>query len=196
MTAGLVFRLMAWGMIAFWIILAALFLLVHPRNTAAEVRRAPGWWAGLLLQVLAFVVALFLARPFGAPHPNVPLWLEVALALSAFLIALASAWLVLDAVRALGKQFGVPARIVSGHELVRTGPFAVVRHPIYSGLLGLLIATAVAFSNWLGVILSVAIYLVGTSMRIRKEERLLRETFGAEFDAYADEVPALLPGLF
>lgn len=193
---GLVSKLLAWGMLVIWIVFAATFLLVHPRKAVSEVRRAQGWWLGLVLQVFAYAIAWVLARPFGTSHRHVPVWLELALALSAILIAVTSAWMVIDSVRTLGKQFSVPARIVSGHELVRNGPFAVVRHPIYSGLLGLLIATAVAFSSWLGLILSIALYLVGTSMRIRKEERLLRDEFGAEYDAYAREVPALVPGLF
>jgi protein-S-isoprenylcysteine O-methyltransferase Ste14 len=194
-TADLISRLMAWGMIAVWIVVGVLFQVMHPRNVAKEVRRAARWWIGLVIQVVAVLIALIFSRPFATPHHHVPLWLQIALALSAFLIAVASAWLILGAVKSLGKQFGVAARIVTGHQLVRTGPFAVVRHPIYSGFLGLLIATALAYSTWLGFIFSVALYLFGTTMRIRKEETLLRETFGAEYEAYANEVPALVPGL-
>ena len=104
--------------------------------------------------------------------------------------------MVIKAIRTLGKQWAVAARVIEGHELVTTGPFEVVRHPVYSGLLGMLIATAVAISSWLGLILAAALYLVGTELRIRKEERLMRETFGNAYDEYAKEVPALIPGLF
>lgn len=196
LAAGLVSKILAWGMLVVWAVFVVTFLLRRPHKMVAEVRRAEGWWLGLALQVLAYATALALARPFGTAHRHVPVWLEAALALSAILIAIASAWMVIDSVSALGKQFSISARIVSGHELVRIGPFAVVRHPIYSGMLGLLVATAIAYSTWLGLIASIALYLIGTSMRIRKEERLLRDEFGAEYDAYASEVPALVPGLF
>lgn len=195
----MIWRFLPWAVLAVWFLFVGVFLISHPKRLLVdEVKRARGWWAGFALQVLAFVMVWGLARPFGTPigHYHMPIWLEFSLAGSAIVIAVLSAWLVIDAIRALGKQFAVAARVISGHELIITGPFQVVRHPIYSGMLGLLVATGIAFSTWLGLILSIAVYLAGTTIRIRREESLLRETFGAEFEEYAREVPALVPGLF
>ena len=71
----------------------------------------------------------------------------------------------------------------------------LVRHPIYTGMLGLLLATGVAVSYWPALLIALFVFLTGTVIRIRSEERLLRETFGAEFEAYTQRVPALLPGM-
>lgn len=195
----MIWRLLAWAVLAVWLVFVVVFLISHPRRVLVdEVKRARGWWAGFGLQALGFVVVWGLARPFGTPigRYHMPIWLEFALAASAIVIAVLSAWLVIDAIRALGKQWAFAARVISGHELIITGPFQVVRHPIYSGMLGLLVATGIAFSTWLGLIVSIAFYLAGTTIRIRREESLLRETFGAQFEEYAREVPALVPGLF
>jgi protein-S-isoprenylcysteine O-methyltransferase Ste14 len=196
--SAMLWEFLAYTVIVIWGVLIVAFLLLHPRELVTEVRRAQDWWIGLLLQGLAYALVWVFARPFGSQigQRPLPLALEFALVTSAVVIALLSAWLVIEAVRALGKQFAVAARVISGHQLVTSGPFRVVRHPIYTGMLGMLLATALAFSSWPGLILSVATYLAGTSMRIRKEERLLRETFGKDFEDYADEVPALVPGLF
>ena len=83
----------------------------------------------------------------------------------------------------------------SDHQLVRSGPYARVRHPIYLGLLLFLLAMAVAFGHWLQLILSVPIYLAGTHIRTRIEDRLLEQTFGDDFRVYRNSTPALLPRL-
>lgn len=196
--SAMLWQFLAYAVMAIWAVFIVLFLLAHPREVVSELRRAQDWWIGMLLQVLGFVLVFVFSRPLGSQigHVEIPWLLEIALAGSAIAIALLSAWLVIAAVQALGKQFAVAARVISGHELITSGPFRIVRHPIYTGVLGMLIATAMSFSTWPGLVLSVALYLAGTTMRIRKEERLLRETFGTEFQAYAEEVPALVPGLF
>lgn len=196
MLAHQVTLFLAYAMAAIWVVFIVLFLALHPRGLRVEIRRAPGWWTGLVLQVAGYAAAFSFIRPFGAPHAHAPLPLEIALAISALVIAASSTWMVIKAIRTLGKQWAVPARVIEGHELVTTGPFEVVRHPVYSGLLGMLIATAVAVSSWFGLIVATALYLVGTELRIRKEERLMRETFGTAYEQYAKEVPALIPGLF
>jgi protein-S-isoprenylcysteine O-methyltransferase Ste14 len=115
------------------------------------------------------------------------------LALLAVTLAFGSAMLGLLAVRELGKQWSLTARVLESHELVQSGPFAQVRHPIYSALLGLLFATGIALSTaWLTG-LGAAIYLVGTYSRAIREERLLRAHFGAAYDDYARRVPRLFP---
>jgi protein-S-isoprenylcysteine O-methyltransferase Ste14 len=63
-------------------------------------------------------------------------------------------------------------------------------------MFGMLIATGLILSQWAALVIGIAIFLVGTLIRVRSEERLLRDTFGGEFDAYKRRVPALIPGLF
>ncbi len=75
-----------------------------------------------------------------------------------------------------------------------TGPYAVVRHPIYTSLFGLLIATGIVFSSPRVVLIAAVFYAAGTLWRVRLEERLLRQTFGEEHAKYVARVPAFIPG--
>jgi protein-S-isoprenylcysteine O-methyltransferase Ste14 len=120
----------------------------------------------------------------------------VALAAAAILLAYASCWFSVRAVHTLGKQWAYAARVVKGHELVTKGPYGVVRNPIYLGMFGLILSTWLVFSRWWGGLASVVLFLIGNRIRIRTEERLLRETFGQQFDEYARRVPVFIPQLW
>jgi protein-S-isoprenylcysteine O-methyltransferase Ste14 len=109
------------------------------------------------------------------------------------IFTIASVWFCYAAVRALGKQWALMARVIEGHELIRQGPYAVVRNPIYLAMLGMLIATGLAVSRWQALVGAAIVFAVGTAIRIRTEENLLRQAFGPKFDDYARRVPAFLP---
>ena len=109
------------------------------------------------------------------------------------LVVLASLIFVTAAVRTLGKQWSLQARVLEHHELIRRGPYRIVRHPIYTGMFGMLIASTLAHGHWLGLVIASLVYYLGTVMRIRSEEKLLREQFGSEYEEYAREVPAFIP---
>jgi protein-S-isoprenylcysteine O-methyltransferase Ste14 len=83
----------------------------------------------------------------------------------------------------------------AGHELVRSGPYAFVRHPIYTGLLLALFGTALATGAPRGLL---AFVIAGAALlrKLRVEERWLAEEFGAAYEAYRREVSALVPGLY
>jgi protein-S-isoprenylcysteine O-methyltransferase Ste14 len=108
-------------------------------------------------------------------------------------LAAASFWIAVAAIRALGKQWSVQARLIEGHRLVVEGPYSHVRHPIYTAMLGMLIAAGISFSVWWALLAGVAVYVVGTAIRVRVEERLLHEAFGEDFEAYKQYVPAVIP---
>jgi protein-S-isoprenylcysteine O-methyltransferase Ste14 len=95
--------------------------------------------------------------------------------------------------RELGRNWSIVARMRSDHELVRTGPYARVRHPIYLGMLLFLLALAVALGHWIQLIIAVPLFLVGTRMRTDAEERLLEENFGESFRDYRQSTPAIFP---
>lgn len=95
--------------------------------------------------------------------------------------------------RALGKQWSLQARVLENHKLVREGPYRFVRHPIYTGLLGMIVAGGLAWSHWIGFLIALVLFAIGTAIRVRSEERLLREQFGAAFDDYKRSVPAVVP---
>ena len=160
-------------------------------GTGPAVRREPLARVGLLVQAVGFALGFAIPRPGDAA----PSTAETLLAWLGASLAWASAWLVLSAVRLLGRHWSLEARLLPGHRLVREGPYAWVRHPIYSGMLGLFIGTGLSLTPLPVLLVAVGVYLLGTRLRTRSEERLLRRQFGEEYVRYAREVPALLPRL-
>ena len=155
-------------------------------------RRDPVSLIGILLQTVAFAAVWMLQRPL--PRAGTPLGArEIVLDLLAPVLSIAATVLGLTAVRTLGEQWSLAARLIEDHQLVVRGPYRLVRHPIYSGMLGKLLAANFAFGHWLGLAVAGPIFLIGTIIRIRSEEKLLRSRFGPAYEAYAREVPALIP---
>ena len=125
--------------------------------------------------------------------PEHPL-LGVVLSFFAVALALGSGFLARSAVHTLGKQWSFAARLVEEHHLITDGPYGYVRHPIYTAMLGMLLATALVISHWIAVIPALLIFGIGTYIRVRAEERLLNEAFGEQFVAYKERVAAVIPG--
>jgi protein-S-isoprenylcysteine O-methyltransferase Ste14 len=94
----------------------------------------------------------------------------------------------------LGQHWSGHVTLKDGHRLIRTGPYAIVRHPIYTGLLLAILGTAVAVDEVRGV-LAVLIAVQAHVRKLRIEERWLSEEFGGEYDRYRREVKALVPGV-
>ena len=152
-------------------------------------RRDAASWAGIALQGLGFAIVWGANRGSNAYFwPGMTLAGMTVLAFATVTLAFGSAMLGLLAIRELGKQWSLTARVLDTHELVQSGPFAQVRHPIYSALLGLLLATGLALSTALLTAVAAAAYLAGTYWRALREEALLRAHFGAAYDDYARRV--------
>ncbi|WP_375396779.1 methyltransferase family protein [uncultured Sphingomonas sp.] len=98
--------------------------------------------------------------------------------------------------RAMGRNWALVAQTRHDHTLVTNGPFAIVRHPIYVALFLYMLALATALGHSRNLIVGVPLYAFGTWMRISHEERLLRDQFGAAYDAYAARVKRFVPGVF
>jgi protein-S-isoprenylcysteine O-methyltransferase Ste14 len=95
----------------------------------------------------------------------------------------------------LGWRFSGLVAIQPGHRLVTTGLYGVIRHPSYLGLFVLTLGWGLAFRSGVGVIIAV-LMLVVLLARIEAEERLLSETFGAEYDAYRSRTWRLVPYVY
>jgi protein-S-isoprenylcysteine O-methyltransferase Ste14 len=177
-----------------WIIFGLIFLLRKKPPKAAEAKRASVAKWGIALQACGFALVGSIHRAYWWPLPASATG-EVALAVVAVALAFRSSWWSFCAVQTLGKQWTYEARVIEGHELITHGPYAVVRHPIYLGMFGLMVATGLVFTTWWVLLLAVTVFLIGNQVRIRAEENLLRETFGSQFDDYARGVPAFFPRL-
>jgi protein-S-isoprenylcysteine O-methyltransferase Ste14 len=134
-------------------------------------------------------VAILLVWSF--PEPQIPLWRFGAGALFAAL-GTVTTWLSL---KQLGRQWRLDAGLNAGHELVQDGPYAVVRHPLYAGTFAVMLSVGLLVTEWPVLICSAILYEIGTEIRMRSEDRLLRERFGAAFDEYASRVPGHIPFL-
>ena len=190
---GLVFFFV---MVALWAVFGLIFGLRKKPPKTAEQARDPGSLTGLLLQSIGYALAWTIPRPHFSPIVPMPKWAEIAVAVGAIVLAALSVSLMWRAIIVLGKQWGYVARIIEGHKLITEGPYNLVRNPIYTGMFGVLIATALAASRWPMFLAAILFFLFGTWMRIHREENLLRRSFGAEFEVYRSRVPALVPWLF
>jgi len=92
----------------------------------------------------------------------------------------------------LGEYWSGHVTLKPGHRLIRTGPYAIVRHPIYTGLLLAFVGSALAADRVAGIV-SLAILLYATLPKIRLEEAWLTEEFGDEYRRYRREVKGLVP---
>lgn len=183
-------------MLALWIVFSLIFGLRKKPPKTTEQARDPKSLTGLLLQSVGYALAWTIPRRNFAPILPMPKWAEIALIVAALVLVALSLGLMWRAIIVLGKQWGYVARIIEGHALITEGPYNLVRNPIYTGMFGMLIATGLAASRWYTLIAAIIFFLSGTLIRIRREENLLRQSFGAEFEAYRSRVPALIPWLF
>jgi protein-S-isoprenylcysteine O-methyltransferase Ste14 len=95
--------------------------------------------------------------------------------------------------RALGRNWSLVARTRSDHELIRSGPYARVRHPIYLAMLLFLVALATGLGHWGQMLIALPLFLIGTRIRTDAEDRLLEQGFGDAFRQYRNTTPALFP---
>jgi protein-S-isoprenylcysteine O-methyltransferase Ste14 len=95
----------------------------------------------------------------------------------------------------LGRRFSGLVAIQPNHRLLTNGIYGVIRHPSYLGLLVNALGWGLAFRAGVGVAIA-ALMLLVVLARINSEERLLRETFGAEYDAYRTRTWRLIPHVY
>jgi protein-S-isoprenylcysteine O-methyltransferase Ste14 len=145
---------------------------------------------GIALQTLGFVAA-----GIGFTAPSLPWWAPYSLAstILVVLLGITAIILFLSAAVTMGKNWSLIARTRTGHQLVRNGPFAIVRHPIYLALLLYVLSIAAALGHWQQLLFAMPLYMAGTFIRIRDEEKLLRAQFGEEHARYVRDVPSLIP---
>lgn len=157
------------------------------RSEAGRVAN-PAWRAGGLLEFAGFAVLFVWPRP----HPAaLPVWVYAG----ASAIALASAALGARAALDIGEHMRVQAVVTAEHRLVTTGAYSMVRHPMYAAAFGLLVAAALVFTDPAALAVAGPLFLIGTEIRTRAEDKLLASHFGAAHEQYRRRVKAYLPGI-
>jgi len=151
------------------------------------IRADAPWWIGYattLIWLPLLVATLVYKAPFAIADELQLLGLGVAL-----MGALFAAW----GMWSLGRSYGIKLDLFAGHQLKTDGPYAVVRHPIYFGILVYHLGASVALESAFLLAGTVAYVLPLLLARIAWEERVLRAGFGEQYDRYALRVPPLVP---
>ncbi len=184
-----------WFFPAVWIVFL-LYWQIKAGNTKTTQRLEPA--ASRILRVFIFLIAIILLSTTRIPLPwlylqlwpagLLPFWLGAAVTIAGLLFAV---W----AREYLGSNWSRSVTIKQGHELITTGPYAAVRHPIYTGILAGFLGMAIAISQVRGFIVLVLTFLAFW-MKLRMEERWMRSQFGEAYATYAHQTAALVPYLF
>lgn len=162
------------------------------RDTAATVARESRASRLAYASLWALAGALLFA---SAPRLTLRLWPTPAwLGWTALALATAGIGFSIWARLHLGRYWSGTVTLKQGHRIVQSGPYAVVRHPIYTGMLAALAGVAVARGDAQGLAgLALAGLALGWKLRI--EERLLEGHFGDEYRDYRHHVRAIIPGI-
>ena len=179
-----------------WFVFAGVFLLRRKPPSPPDQKRDRSSLLGVALQGMSYGIIWGVHRAAFTPIVSGNGPVAIAAGVLAMVAAIGSVWLATSAVKTLGKEWSITARLVEGHKLATSGPYAYVRHPIYAGMLGMLVATGLAISHWIALLAALLIFFIGTIIRVRSEDRLLREAFGEQFENYAQRVSAIVPGLY
>jgi protein-S-isoprenylcysteine O-methyltransferase Ste14 len=159
------------------------FLTRNKGQVLLRIERRARW--GVLLQCFAY--SILWQSSFWQRRPE--RW-RTTVACCFFVLACLLSW---TAVRSLGRQFRFDAAVDAAHILVRSGPYRVVRHPIYTSMFCVLLATGLVVAPLKLLLPSIAVFIAGALIRMRIEDNLLQAQFGAEFVEYQQRVPGFLP---
>lgn len=184
---------MAGGLLAFLLAVLAARARREPGLAETGAQRSPRSMLGIAVQGVGIAIP-----GFGGPHVTLDPLGGAALVGAAVVAVLMGAAILLfiAASRAMGRNWSLVARTRSDHHLVTTGPFALMRHPIYTALFLVMVANAIAFGHTAHLIVAVPLYALGTWLRVVEEERLLRAMFGSAYTQYAARVRRFFPGVF
>lgn len=182
----------------FWLVLSV-YWSVQARKASAAKSAEPQWSRAVHLTLIsAAQVVLFWFYP-GWPGPDSPRF-EFSrvlpdlpfLAPLGVVVTAGSLLLALWARRRLGRNWSGEVTVKVDHELVRSGPYRRIRHPIYTGAIGMYVGPALVSGRLQGIVALVLVAIAYTR-KIRQEERVLLGEFGSAYDDYCRESWAVIP---
>ena len=183
------------GVMVAWATFTLAFVLIKPVTPPAS--DAPKEIAGAVVEksrdrrsVLGIALQsagyFFMWLSFRPPFPTLSLLPgapALIVATFAVLLAFYSGFMAVWARRTLGQEWSFEARLVDAHRMVTSGPYAIVRHPIYAAMLGLWIATALAVARPWGILIGLPFMLVGIwsgfKLYGKIDDEMFRKTFSA-----------------
>jgi protein-S-isoprenylcysteine O-methyltransferase Ste14 len=158
-------------------------------------RRSPSEIVGLVSALfgLAILPGFYVATgiPEAADYPA--RWWAVALGAIIFASAL---WVFRRAHKELGRNWSITLEIRERHALVCAGPYAVIRHPMYTSFMLMGLGQAFLLSNWVAGLAGLIGFAVLFFLRVDKEERMMLENFGPQYRAYMKRTKRIIPYLY
>jgi protein-S-isoprenylcysteine O-methyltransferase Ste14 len=177
---------------ASWLLFAGYWLIAALGSKKAAKKERSGERVGHIIFMALGFFLLYRADPhFGLlnlrllPEKSWIDYLGAALTLAGVLFAIWARY-------TIGKEWSAEIQIKQGHELIRSGPYAHIRHPIYTGILVALVGTALSIGEYRGIV-AVALFLVGFVRKARREEKFLASEFGRAFDDHRRHTGFFLP---
>ncbi|MCT7374718.1 protein-S-isoprenylcysteine O-methyltransferase [Chelativorans sp. EGI FJ00035] len=187
---------------ALWVVgVVAWYIIRYPfERRARRVRvvrndRSLPDTVGLALALfgLAIFPALYVFTGFPAAGDYPAGLSTIALGTAFFSCAL---WLFRSSHKALGRNWSISLEIREKHKLVCIGPYAVVRHPMYTSFLLMAVGQALLLSNWVVALAGLAGFAFLFFLRIGKEEHIMLESFGPQYRAYMERTKRIIPYLY
>jgi protein-S-isoprenylcysteine O-methyltransferase Ste14 len=180
-----------WVSAVLWVLFIGYWSAVAGRSAATRDQESTA--SRQLHQILMYgALALTFVRVPGLGRRWLPgAWWVV---LIGFTVQIGSALLAVWARRHLGRNWSGAISAKVDHQLVRSGPYRSLRHPIYTAMLGMFLGTALV-SGELHALLGLIIITTAYWRKIRLEERYLTNVFGVEYDEYRGKSWALIPGI-
>ncbi|MGA2857019.1 MAG: isoprenylcysteine carboxylmethyltransferase family protein [Candidatus Sulfotelmatobacter sp.] len=184
----LLFPVMWLAYIAYWRAMAADLKSDERRESASS--RLQRFAVMILALVLLGVPSLRLSVLDGRflPASTWWFWIGAVVTASGLLFSVCGR-------RYLGRNWSRAVTIKKDHELITGGPYSLVRHPIYTGLLAGLFGCALAVGEWRGLV-AVGLVFIALLRKLRLEEQWMREQFGEVYENYSRQVRALVPYVF
>jgi protein-S-isoprenylcysteine O-methyltransferase Ste14 len=182
------------GVVA-WYVIRYPFERRAKRVPVVSDRRVPSERVGLAAALLglAIIPAFYVVTgiPQAADYPA-HMWAVVVGAM----IYCAAMWVFRRTHKELGRNWSITLEIRQKHELVSGGPYAFVRHPMYSSFLLMGLGQAFLLSNWVIGLAGLVGFAILFFLRVDKEERMMLEVFGPEYRAYMDRTKRIIPYLY
>ena len=141
----------------------------------------------------AFAIVYYLAVRFGLLGVALPdAWRTPTLLVGLALMVLGAVFNVLGRVY-LSANWANQIRVYEGASLVTRGPFALVRHPLYASLIWMFLGGSLVYANGSALLLTLGVFVPMMYVRAKKEDALLAEAFGGEFESYRRRTGMLMP---
>ena len=177
---------------ACWILFCVIWLLASFWTKQSIYKDRRGFWRySLPLFVGAYLI--FSARRFSDPLtsrviPESLEWVGVALCVAGLLFCVWARF-------TLGRNWSGMVTFKGGHELITRGPYAIVRHPIYTGLLMMILGTVIGYGHIVGII-GLPFVFWGLWIKLHLEEKLMLKEFPDQYSAYQRQVKRIIPFVF